>query len=712
MTTAAGTEPGTNPGHDPAAPRSGGRFSLAVKLSLGIFGAAGLVLAAGMVAFLAFFEIDRQHTTITENTLPAMTGALMLAQESTNIATAAPRLLAARTEAECREVLAALRGNIGVVIQLSGALERGRAEQADPRLQRIGILGTAIRDAFEQIGAAVARRLSLGARLATHSALAASAYLRFKQTVGPLLDEETFYLVTGYRALGDQAPVPAPDRVSMDGLLRYEALHRLNAEGAVLSEILAETTTLTQPERIGPLQERFEAARSGVERAVTELDGGDARAEITEQVRFLWSFGPGEDGIFALREAILESDAEAQALLDHNRTVTRELVQVVEAVVADARSNTTRAVVDAGTAIAVGSAFLAGILLLSVVGALVAALGGVGRTLTQPVLQITAAAAALEAGRFRPASLAETAARGDELGQLAAVFTRMAEKLQADAENLERVVAERARAVDSSNRKLAEALRRIETELAAASGMQSLLVPRRLPDRPELFGMIRAARAFGGNFYDIVPLGADRIGLVIGDVSGTGLPAALLKSVSLTVLRACAVADPAASPGTVLAAVNNMLTENNHLRLYVSVFFAILDRAAGTLCYANGGHVPPMWVDRDGAVAVLDGRADDAVRDGAGIGTGLGVVAGEIYCDRTVLLGEGDLIICTSDGVTEAVDAGGTAYGEQRLLERVAQWRRLPAAALGRQLIDDLEAFVAGAPQTDDITVLVVRQVR
>ena len=343
--------------------------------------------------------------------------------------------------------------------------------------------------------------------------------------------------------------------------------------------------------------------------------------------------------------------------------------------------------------------------LLSVlVAAIVLALGilasvMVGRRLTGPVMRVSEAAAAFEAQRFAPAALAEVCGRGDELGNLARVFTRMAGEVQARTDILDRLVGERTAELNLKNLALEQSLAQIAEELAMAQRMQLSILPKELPARPdvELYARMTAAREVGGDFYDAIEVDDDHIAIVIADVSGKGVPAALFMAVSCTVIKS--VAARGGPPGEALAIVNDILCEGNDAAMFVTVFYGVLNSRTGRLTYVNAGHNPPYLIRRAGGLEPL------ATTEGMA----LGVMNGLAYAERTLDLAVGDTVFCYTDGITEAFDAAGTEFTETRLERALYDAHGVSVELVGSGVIDRVQRFAGDAPQSDDITCMVIR---
>ncbi|WP_250478471.1 MULTISPECIES: SpoIIE family protein phosphatase [unclassified Caballeronia] len=238
----------------------------------------------------------------------------------------------------------------------------------------------------------------------------------------------------------------------------------------------------------------------------------------------------------------------------------------------------------------------------------------------------------------------------------------------------------------------------IQQELDVARRMQQSIVPTRFPSRPDLqmFARMVPAREVGGDFYDYFWLSDQKIGVVIADVSGKGVPAALFMAVARTLLRA--IAPSAASPGACLALANDLLAQDNEATMFVTLFYGILDTATGELEYANGGHNPPYVIAPDGSISQLPGTG----------GMALGVIEGTPFAEGHMRLDAGTTLLLYTDGVTEAFNPADEEYGELRLAQHLADAKGVEVEVLLKRLFDSVHRFADGAPQSDDITCLAI----
>jgi serine phosphatase RsbU (regulator of sigma subunit) len=263
---------------------------------------------------------------------------------------------------------------------------------------------------------------------------------------------------------------------------------------------------------------------------------------------------------------------------------------------------------------------------------------------------------------------------------------------------LEETVSARTRDLAEKNVQLERAQAQLTAELDVARALQIAILPASFPAAAGCDGAARMipATTLGGDYYDFIELPAGRIGIVMADVSGKGVPAAFFMAVSRTSLRDLAPAH--AGPGACLAQANEELCGQNPLDLFVTVFYCILDPLTGMLRYANGGHNPPYLRHADGSVEPLGGAG----------GLVLGAMRGMQYPDHAVQLRAGDTLVLYTDGVTEAFNAANEAYGEARLVGQIRTRAPGPATDLLEGICRDVGSFVSGAPQSDDITLVVL----
>src|SRR5579871_4620660 len=238
---------------------------------------------------------------------------------------------------------------------------------------------------------------------------------------------------------------------------------------------------------------------------------------------------------------------------------------------------------------------------------------------------------------------------------------------------------------------------RIEQELAVAQLIQQNFLPKELPalDGWEVAAFYRPARAVGGDFYDFIELADGRIGLVIGDVTDKGVPAAMVMAATRSVLRASA--GRLSDPGAVLARVNDSLCPDIPEDMFVTCFYGVLDPRTGNLRYANAGHNVPF----------VHGPAGGSELRATGMP--LGLLPGMSYEERETTLPPGASVLLYSDGLVEAHDAGRKMFGGERVVELLAV--EADSQAVIDRLLAALDGFTGeDAEQEDDITLVAFRR--
>ena len=240
---------------------------------------------------------------------------------------------------------------------------------------------------------------------------------------------------------------------------------------------------------------------------------------------------------------------------------------------------------------------------------------------------------------------------------------------------------------------------RIEQELLVARRIQQASLPKEVPTLEgwQISSFYRPAREVGGDFYDFHLLSEDQLGLVVGDATGKGVPAALVMSTTCGMLRAVTQALDSSSPGEMLERVNDALVPSIPANMFVTCFYAILDPKRGRLRYANAGHDLP-YLRRDGNAEELKAR-----------GMPLGLMPAMGYEENEIVLDAGDAALFYSDGLVEAHDPNGEMFGFPKLRGLVA--KHTEKESLEEALLEELYSFVGEAwEQEDDITLITLRR--
>lgn len=241
-----------------------------------------------------------------------------------------------------------------------------------------------------------------------------------------------------------------------------------------------------------------------------------------------------------------------------------------------------------------------------------------------------------------------------------------------------------------------------KAELDVASKIQASVLPRTFPafpdhDQFDIYASMDPAKEVGGDFYDFFMIDENRLAVVIADVSGKGVPAALFMMSARTMIKNQSFIET--DPAKVLRIVNNQLAENNEEGMFVTTFLAVWDLKTRELTFSNGGHNPPYVVRADGTVEQV------AVRPGFV----LGGMEGIRYRNQSITLGANDKLLLYTDGVTEAVNPQFELYAESRLEKILEHTEKLSPKECIERILASLKEFADGAEQADDITMVVLK---
>ncbi len=241
---------------------------------------------------------------------------------------------------------------------------------------------------------------------------------------------------------------------------------------------------------------------------------------------------------------------------------------------------------------------------------------------------------------------------------------------------------------------------RLEEELSVARTIQKKLLPRRIPLVPgyDIYGMNNSSRQVGGDYYDVIPVDERRVALAIGDVSGKGIPAALLMANLQAALRV--MMDPRANIAEVVGRLNNLIYANTEMDKFITFFLGILDFDSHTLEYVNAGHNNPVHLQHNRELGFLDVG-----------GLILGILPNYQYKTGKITLEKGDLLLAYTDGVNEAINSRGEEWGEAPLYALLqASRRRQSCQEIVTGILREIEIFSKGEPQADDVTMLAIRR--
>ena len=242
-------------------------------------------------------------------------------------------------------------------------------------------------------------------------------------------------------------------------------------------------------------------------------------------------------------------------------------------------------------------------------------------------------------------------------------------------------------------------LHALRQELNIAHSMQLSILPTSFPSTPEyeVHGRVIPAKEVGGDFYDIYRLEDGQLGIVIADVSGKGIPAALFMMVCRTLLKGIAIG--MASPAEALTEANALLHAENQASMFVTVFYGVFNPRSGALTFANAGHEPPV-------VRRLDGSTEALPFTG---GVPLGIVDDMQFEERTSNIESGEFVYLFTDGVTEALNEAEEEFGNDRVHETISGVYPGPAQEAVEALVRTVVRFSGEAEQFDDLTCLVLK---
>lgn len=276
---------------------------------------------------------------------------------------------------------------------------------------------------------------------------------------------------------------------------------------------------------------------------------------------------------------------------------------------------------------------------------------------------------------------------GDEIESLSHAFNFMLSELEDYIDNLSKVTAEKER---------------IGAELDVARHIQASMLPSLFPAFPErdefdIFASMTPAKEVGGDFYDFFLVDDNHLVMVIADVSGKGVPAAMFMMISKTLLKSAA--QSGLSPKAILEKVNNQLCENNDAEMFVTVWIGILEISTGKMVCANAGHEYPAIMRKDGNFELYKDKH----------GFVLAGMEGSKYREYELVLSAGDRLFVYTDGVAEATDINNNLYGTDLMINALNKAKDLSSRELLSSLHSDIDSFVGSADQFDDITMLSIQ---
>ncbi len=275
---------------------------------------------------------------------------------------------------------------------------------------------------------------------------------------------------------------------------------------------------------------------------------------------------------------------------------------------------------------------------------------------------------------------------GDELENLSLAMADMERELMEYEDHLTTITAEKER---------------IGTELMLATKIQAAMLPHSFPPFPDrnefdIYATMEPAREVGGDFYDFFLIDEDHLGLVMADVSGKGIPAALFMMISKTILQSCAMLGR--SSAEILSKTNEAICSKNQADMFVTVWFGILEISTGIVTAANAGHEYPAVCRADGSFELMKDKH----------GLVIGGMDGINYKEYQIQLFEGDKIFVYTDGITEATDRDEVLFGTDRMLEALNSEPAASPEQILKNVRDAVRVFVKESEQFDDMTMMCI----
>ncbi len=429
-------------------------FRITTQLNLGIGAAVAFTIVASLVGWISFERVGDIQRRVNEGSVPEIVAAFTVARQSGALVAAAPRLTTAATPGDLARIAGKIAGDrMAFEAQLTGLVE---LEQDAARSRPIRQRGEALIASIEAIEASMSERFELDALRQARRQELASLRGELTGLLVPLIDDQLFYTMTGYRNLGE-GPAPRTRHFTPAEINRYRHLAELRAAATIGAQLLATAFNVSDAALLEPLRERFEAAARGIERRLAALGTAPARQRLGPPFARLIELGAGPNGGFGLRAREIALERRQRDLLQRNRGLGIELVAAVKSLVSAARASAEAATRAAAEAILAGRNLLLLISAASIVSAVLIAWLFVGRVLSRRLGRLSERMRGMAEGDLEGA--VEIAGH-DEVADMAAaleVFRRHA--LEVQRLNLVEKLAEKLR---GKNDQLVQALAELE----------------------------------------------------------------------------------------------------------------------------------------------------------------------------------------------------------------------------------------------------------
>ena len=434
------------------------RFRLSTQLYAAIWGAMALTVSASLVGLFSFNQVGNAQSRVNEGTLPEVAAAFGVAQYSGTLVAAAPQLTTASTPAEFAQVSAGIDEASVLFEEELAILEGPYMEEAS--FQRVRSQADSLSSNIETIKSERSQLFRLRDRRQTLGEELANLRSRLDDVVGPAIDDQFFYTMTGYRVLGEP-PAPRSEHFSEVELNRYRNLSELQGNANIATELLANAFTLSDASLVEPLRERFEAAVSRMEGNLASIEDSPLYGDVAPIFEELFALGTQDGSGFDIIEQELRLTGRQDVLLLSNREIAVDLVEGVDELVGTAQASADEAIAASSQAILTGRTLLLGITGVSIGGAVLIAWLFVGRWLLRRLKMLSDWMRHMAGGDLE--THVEIGGQ-DEVAEMAGaleVFRRhalevqrlnlvekLAEELQGKNEQLESVLGELQRAQD------------------------------------------------------------------------------------------------------------------------------------------------------------------------------------------------------------------------------------------------------------------------
>jgi len=362
------------------------RFRISTQLYSGIWGAVALTVAAGLVGWFSFNQVGEAQSVVNEDTVPELASAFGVAQHSSALVDAAPRITTAISQEELDGISSSVAETNAAFLDELATLETSGTDTA--AVQQLRSYAESLITNIDSIYIDKVELSQVVIEKENLQAVLANLRAQLDGIVVPALDDQFFFGMTGYRILGF-FPAPREEHLSEDQLMIYRHLSEIQANTNISTQLLATTFSLSDASQVEPLRERFEAAAGQIEESLLVLSGTPFHTELSQLFSQLFTLGLGEDGGFNLADRELRLIARQTELLLNNRVLAIQLLAEVDGLVNAARARADEATLASENAILTGRTLLLAISILSVTGAILMAWLFVGRVLLRRINQLS-----------------------------------------------------------------------------------------------------------------------------------------------------------------------------------------------------------------------------------------------------------------------------------------------------------------------------------